>query len=247
MSHFSDLNEFENEDNVCETELVDNKIKIKFISKPKTLPQNPETEFEENTKEIENYAVDPATTKILKQYFGNVCPAFVDNKCTIHPNCMREHVLITSQELMMAIQHLPNENVLEIFRITLRFNRLFAPFIEVFANIFAHRNYELGLIQLIKGCECTPRNFQYYTTIYKAIVDSKRMTNVKAIKFIICHHTDNSISRDIILKLIVDSGPYLVYFVDYLESIYSKSKSSIGPEMFDRILDTCVAFQVNYF
>lgn len=184
--------------------------------------------------------VDPETDKILKTFFGNVCPAFLENRCSM-PNCQRNHFLPEESRIHSLLIDATFDVIHKIFQIILKYHRLFQAYISILVEICVKNKDETGLVELVKACDRIPRTIVCYKEIARKLVELDYMKEHKAISFIIAHHTDNEIARETILSLILDSGPCITFFMDYIEKAHIKQP--IRSDMFSRILHTCVAYQ----
>lgn len=242
MAILINIREFDDFDDITKpsevySEVNDLKMKIVQV-KPKSL--DPETEFEINTKKITQHIVDPETDRILKKFFGDVCPAFLENRCTM-PQCQRNHVLLSEAHVYPLIIDAPFDTMKSIFNVTLRFHRLFQSYISIFVEVCIRNKDNAGLIGLVQACDRFPRTITCYKDIVRKLVEKNYMKEHKAISFIIDNHTDSEIARDTILSMILDSGPCLTFFLNYIEKIHLLQP--IRMDVFSRILHTCVATQ----
>ncbi|KAG5684777.1 hypothetical protein PVAND_013990 [Polypedilum vanderplanki] len=228
-------------------ELDDLKMKFKI---ERNIKQNKESnenstetskeEFDKMTKEIIEYAVDPRTDNILRKYFGNVCPAFLENRCNLNV-CRRRHELTDKTILKAHLIRASISEVRDIFDVALRFYRLFHDYVSVFTEKFIINNDEQDLILQIKGCDRHVRTRECLREIARKIIDMGYMSVHKTLKFIIQHHLDSSIARETILHLILDSGVCIPYFMEYIENMYNQH--TICMDDFNKILHACVSYQ----
>lgn len=193
-----------------------------------------------NTAEILQHMVDPETDKILKDVFGNVCPAFLENRCD-YKECPRAHCLADTSTVRASLIYAPPKALSSVFAVALRFFRLFHAYVTIFTDIFANNGYLEGMQYIVEGCCRDPRTVECLKDFVRKIVDLDFWKVHKAIRFVICYHKDCEFSREVILQMILDSGPCLPYFMDYIEYVYEKQL--IRVDVFDRILHACVAYQ----
>jgi hypothetical protein len=233
------LEDFEDGENtVKHVELDDLKIKVERDSKPLQRELSL-SEFDMNTLDISAIAVDPVTDRILKQYFGNVCPGYLENRCKVQ-NCTRTHVLPDLEAAHNAFQNSTIVTLKEVTNVVIRFNNLFYNYVAALADGFLRYNNNEFLVLLIKSCNNYARTKECLGFIANTMIKSgMRLRNV--IAFIINHHVDSPIARDIILKLIVSSPSDAIYFTDYLERI--SSNNPIHPKCINAILEGCLATQ----
>lgn len=184
--------------------------------------------------------VDPETDKILVKFFGSVCPAFLENRCTM-PACKRNHFLPDESKVYPLLIDGTFDILHKVFQVVLRFHRLFQVYISVLVQICIKNKDDTGLAELVKACDRLPRTIACYKDIVKKLVELDYMKEHRAISFIIAHHTDSEIACDTILSLILDSGPCISFFMDYIEKAHMMRP--IRSDMFSRILHTCVAYQ----
>jgi hypothetical protein len=232
-------------DEIPEIEMEIDDLKMKFkIHKPLKKKQDPEPsllkEFDENTSEITVVSVDLKTDKILRDNFQNICPGFLENRCSLE-ECKRSHELSDYTTVRASLRSTTKKEAAEVLDVALRFHRLFQDYVVVFAEKFINDSDTPSLIKLVKGCDRHVRTRQCLRDIVRKIIDMDHWKVHRAIRFIIEHHIDSSIARDTILHMILDSGPCMPYFMDYIEFIYAKQ--TIGVEDFNRILHGCVAYQ----
>jgi hypothetical protein len=215
------------------------KLKVQCV-KRKIEPLDHQTEFDLNTKEISHHMVDPATDKILKTIFGDVCPAFLENRCSF-PNCQRNHFIPAESSVYPLLIDATFDVLHKVFQVVLRFHRLFQAYISILVQICIKNKDDKGLAELVKACDRYPRTIVCYKDIVRKLVELDYMKEHRAISFIIAHHTDSEIARDTILSLILDSGPCISFFMDYIEKAHMTQP--IRGDMFSKILHTCVAYQ----
>lgn len=184
--------------------------------------------------------VDPETDRILKTIFGNVCPAFLENRCTM-PQCQRNHFLPDENAVRPLLIDATFDVLYKVFQVVLKFHRLFQAFISILVQICIKNKDDKGLAELVKACDRFPRTIVCYKDIVRKLIELDYMKEHRAISFIIAHHTDSEIARDTILSLIIDSGPCIAFFMDYIEKAHMTQP--IRTDMFSRILHTCVAYQ----
>ncbi|KAL7030027.1 hypothetical protein ACKWTF_006485 [Chironomus riparius] len=244
VSLFAEAGEFddlvdEKDQFYAEVDPDDLKIKVQCV-KRRIEPLDHQTEFEINTNEISQHMVDPETDKILKTTFGNVCPAFLESRCSM-PACHRNHFLPDESEVYPLLIDARFDVLHKVFQVVLRFHRLFQTYISTLVQICIKNKDDMGLVELVKACDRLPRTIVCYKDIVRNLVELDYMKNHKAISFIITHHTDSEIARDTILSLILDSGPNITFFMDYVEEAHMKQP--IRSDMFSRILHTCVSYQ----
>lgn len=228
------------------SELDDMKLKVKIQPKEnedkekKKKEEPPLSEFDQNTLKILAAAVDLKTDKILKEIFGNVCPGFLENRCDV-PACTRRHSFVDFASVRATLINASKQQVNETFQVVLRYHQLFLNYVLVFTEKFVNNNDTDSLSELVKGCDRHPRTKECLRDIVRKIIDLDHWKVHSAIRFIINHHVDSAIARDVILQMILDSGPCLPYFMDYIEFVYNQQ--SIHVKDFDRILQTCVSYQ----
>ncbi|XP_070491641.1 GATOR2 complex protein WDR24-like [Chironomus tepperi] len=235
---FDDL-EDEKDQLYAEIDPDDLKLKVQCV-KRKIDPLDHQTEFDLNTKEISQHMADPETDKILKTIFGNVCPAFLESRCTI-PECQRNHFLLDESRVLSMLFDATFDVLRKVFQVVLKYHRLFQAYVSVLVHICIKNKDDIGLAELVKACDRLPRTIPCYKDIVRKLVELDYMKEHRAISFIIAHHADSEIARDTILSLILDSGPCIAFFMDFIEKAHMKQP--IRSDMFGRILHTCVAYQ----
>lgn len=242
---------------VQEPEDVDNKMytseldELKMVVKV-DIPPPPKTE-EEINRELFNQTtaliianglpkkVDTAQ-RVIPQFFGPVCISFLENKC-IQSDCKLHffpEIEVVRQKFDQAIL----KQVEEVFSIATRYRKILDQFFGLFAEIFIKKQLSTreNLIRMIRECEHDARSYHNYRIIVEALVQhATNMARYEAVRFVINNHKDSTYAREILMTLIVETGPEIVRFMDYLQWV--NKHQTIPAQILDKVLRICVMYQ----
>lgn len=232
------------DDKIYTTELEELKMVVK-VDKP-TEEEDARKAFDRNTLLIVTSAaskVNESTQRIIDQFFGSICVDFLENKC-VEPKCKNNHKLPEVEVVRKAFEGCSLKQIDEVFVVALKYKKILDAFFELLAEMLIKNNvkWEKNAVRLIQECERDARSHSNYRFIAKALTLYRpQMFPYRAVRFLISHHTDSNYARDILMSMIVDTGPEIVRFMDYLQDVMNKQ--SIPPPIFYKILEICVMYQ----
>lgn len=218
--------------------------KEQFI--PTLSEKEAEAEFNRNTTKIMNTPCDNSAERVLTEYFGGLCQAFVNNNC-IDTSCKKPHEYPAVFAVRAALSLSPPKMIVEAYNVIAdvraKNSKMYEEYFKLFAELFIKRdeNFKDRLARMVMDCEITPRLTKLYKDIVDALVCHGQWQFYKAIAFIIEHHIDSSIAQEIILDLIVKTGPHLIRLLPYLLTL--SERRTIPINILDEVIKNCVTFQ----
>lgn len=202
-------------------------------------------EFDMNTNAIlkaTGKSLNDDGKQVLKRFFADVCPDFLDNVCSSQ-GCQFQHRQPDLAAVHAELEKSPLKDIDEAYGVASKHAKLFELSLPMFAEMFIKRapDFEPRIARLIMDCERTARSHQLYRPIVTALIFHGKMPSYKAIQLLIKHHTNSEYAQDAIMSMIVEEGPHLIRFMDYLRFV-----SKIRPlpnHILDKIISNCVIFQ----
>lgn len=214
---------------------------------PITAPQDDaKSEFDRNTDVIMAAIaprLDTPELRILQQFFGNVCIDFLEDNCPKQP-C--KHYLPDTQAVADRLDRCALKSIDDAFNLALQFPaKLLFPYFGQFAEQFTKKALvalgdESRLARMIMECERNARSHSMYRTVAGALEIAAPMPSYQATRFIIKYHTDSPYAREVIIQMIIDTGPDLIRNISYLQDI--AATQTIPTPTIDKILSNCVTY-----
>lgn len=220
------------------TEINDLHLKIGRI-KVKQTEKEQASDFDAATKKVSEYAVDPVTDNVLLDAFHGICPGFLEEDCRV-PNCRRRHAYVSVEDFLKYYMSVSSTTRNQIYKTTLRFPKLFKSYMPAFTETAINFNDLSMLSSIVKDCCAHARTVGCLKTVLDLTLHRKYFDQQQAIKFIIKNHQDSISVRDVILNMIVDSGPLITQFTYYIANVMTLQ--TISPQIFNKILHSCLCW-----
>lgn len=183
-------------------------------------------EFDRNTRAIMLNAPKPAdqvSHRVFYKFFHGSCVDFYDSIC-LTTDCPRKHFMPEFDAVRTGFEKASVKEIDEAFGVCIKIPKMFEHFFLLFAEIIIKKipNFESRLARMVMECENNPRSQQKYFEVVDALVQFNNMQRYKAIKWLIGHHTDSTHAQEIILSMVVETGPDLIRLMDYVNNVSRK-------------------------
>lgn len=195
-----------------------------------------QAEFDRTTEKINKIG---KWITVFDRYFKGICFEWLESRC--ERECNQKHELPNASDLASIFKDAPAKDIDDVYGLSQQYPCVLEKYIQVFADFFVSRfnDFEPKIGRLLLDCERTPRTHSWYSKIVAAL--EQKMPKYKAIKLVIKHHTDSVYAQDVIMSLIMDTGPDLIRLLQYLMDV--SAKRSLPFYVIEKMLAICVTFQ----
>lgn len=219
-------------------------LKITFRKEVEVCPPAAaKEEFDRNTNLINTkISTDTLVNRVFRRFFMDACSEYMLSKCE-DSHCKRIHIFPEVKAVRIVFERANLADIEEAYGVSINYPKLFETFFPLFAEMLIKKvtDVEPKLGRMIMDCERTPRLSQLFKVLADALVAYKSMSRCEAIKLIIKHSTNSIYGQEEILKMIAETGPDLVQFIDYLENLFQSR--SIPVTVLNEIISICVKYQ----
>jgi hypothetical protein len=193
-------------------------------------------EFDRTTEKINKIG---KWINVFDRYFNGICFEWLESRCT--SKCNKKHDLPDVKDLTVAFDDATIKDIDDVYGLSQQYQCMLEKYFQVFADSYVMKvvDFEPKIGRLMLDCERTPRTHSWYTKILAAL--EYKMPKYKAIRIIIKHHTDSIYAQDVILSMIMDTGPDLIRLLDYLIDVFAKR--SLPFEVIEKMIAICVTYQ----